>query len=504
MAKKKPKAKAAPTSAFKGVAQHRITRRWEAHIWHDKRQVYVGSFGSEDEAARAYDRAAIHLRKKTGLNFPPAHYEAEAEQLRGMTRQALLAQLRRGSVGFNRGSAKYRGVSWRSHTGRWEARISGVEDRRYTYLGTYDTAEEAARAYDRAVIALKGDKAVTNFPVDEYAAEVAALACAPAGQLGKGRDATLEAVKKGKEEYYRDLQAKGKKKGRKISKDQDPRLAVADAPAADPLDGFLAGLDDAPDPPLLLFPADQPLPALPAPPPVAAPAAGLGRGGIHRQTARFDLAPALAQASPRKRERSITSERADAPDAKQFHESFSGMSLGGGLVLADLLPPHDGAADPKAATPLGFQALLRGDDGLAGGLAGGLADDAEVDRKPTTGSWEDSSGAFRLGGDAGGGGGDDDWLSPFEADAAAALLGSAERPAGPAPAPFVAFDRPAQYFEAAGPLYPELGGAPAAPPPPAQYEMAPAKGAAKEKGLKQTVEETLSGFLRNLSIDNLF
>ena len=37
----------------------------------------------------------------------------------------------------------------------------------------------------------------------------------------------------------------------------------------------------------------------------------------------------------------------------------------------------------------------------------------------------------------------------------------------------------------------------------AQYEMVPAKGA-KEKGLKQTVEETLSGFLRNLSIDNLF
>ena len=30
--------------------------------------------------------------------------------------------------GFSRGKTRFRGVSFRAHTGRWEARISGVED----------------------------------------------------------------------------------------------------------------------------------------------------------------------------------------------------------------------------------------------------------------------------------------------------------------------------------------------------------------------------------------
>ena len=59
---------------------------------HDKRKVFVGRFDSEEEAGRAYDRVAIGLCKKTGQNFPAADYEAEAEQLRGTTLKALLAQ----------------------------------------------------------------------------------------------------------------------------------------------------------------------------------------------------------------------------------------------------------------------------------------------------------------------------------------------------------------------------------------------------------------------------
>ena len=161
------KQKAAETSAYTGVRQEKKTGRWRADIQHDKRRVYVGTFRSEEEAARAYDRVAIHLRKKTGLNFPAADYEAEAEQLRGMDRQALLAQLRRAGKG---GTSQYRGVHLDQTKGKWVASIRD-ETGKKLHLGYFQREEQAARAYDRAAIKLNNEKAVLNFPLPEYEGE---------------------------------------------------------------------------------------------------------------------------------------------------------------------------------------------------------------------------------------------------------------------------------------------------------------------------------------------
>ncbi|PIA52886.1 hypothetical protein AQUCO_01000628v1 [Aquilegia coerulea] len=103
-------------------------------------------------------------------SFPRAHWVGvkfgQSETLVPGKPTEMAQPIKKSRRGPRSRSSQYRGVTFYRRTGRWESHIWDCG--KQVYLGGFDTAHAAARAYDRAAIKFRGVEADINFSLNDY------------------------------------------------------------------------------------------------------------------------------------------------------------------------------------------------------------------------------------------------------------------------------------------------------------------------------------------------
>ncbi|KAG1681524.1 hypothetical protein FOA52_014030 [Chlamydomonas sp. UWO 241] len=134
------------SSRYHGVCWDNTSSSWRVQLWdpQSKRLQHIGSFASEEDAARAHDFAAVQAhRSGEVISEPPATKGEERKQQH---------------------SSRFLGVCWNKASSSWLVQLWDPLTKRDLRVGSFASEEDAARAYDRVAVQARGLGAKRNFP----------------------------------------------------------------------------------------------------------------------------------------------------------------------------------------------------------------------------------------------------------------------------------------------------------------------------------------------------
>lgn len=147
------------TSRYKGVSWHKAGNKWMAQISFKGKRKYLGSYVNEDDAASAYNEAAIEWFGEHAYLNEIGEENSASEQVLDKSNQWRKKY---------DSESNYQGITYINKKNKWRSQISFKG--RKLHIGVYDSAIISAKAYDEKAYELYGEKAILNFPelVEEY------------------------------------------------------------------------------------------------------------------------------------------------------------------------------------------------------------------------------------------------------------------------------------------------------------------------------------------------